>query len=270
MVGQSSIRQFAVSVVPHSMRFGLRRLVFQGRAKRCPLCGAAVRTFVAHGGDAAVLERRQVVGGMMRLNDACPVCHGADRTRLMMLYLDEVLLAGERPVRVLHFAPEHGLYLRIKHHGNVVYTAADIYPPRYRQIPELVKADLTNLHFATASFDVVICSHVLEHVPDDGKAMREIRRVLAPGGTALLMVPLANDGLGTDEDSSVTSPEDRDRLYGQFDHLRLYGRDDFAARVAVAGFDVSWFNGFDQFASQAESLWLNPRENLLIARPRAA
>jgi hypothetical protein len=92
--------------------------------------------------------------------------------------------------------------------------------------------------------------------------------VLAPSGAALLMVPLAADGLGTEEDLSITDPKVRDQRFGQYDHVRLYGREDFAARLESVGFEVDWFNGFDQFPAQAERLWLNPRENLAVSRPR--
>ena len=204
----------------------------------------------------------------MRLDDACPACHGGDRARLKMLYLEQVVLTKGQRKRVLHVAPEFGLYQRLKREANIDYVATDLDRKRYRHIPELVTADLTDLPFDAASFDVVICSHVLEHVPDDRKAMSEIRRVLIPSGTALLMVPLATDGLGTDEDLTVTSARERDECYGQYDHLRLYGRADFAARLDSVGFEVSYFNGFDQFPALADQLWLNPRENLIVARPR--
>lgn len=265
---ESTIRQISGAVLPQAVRFGLRRALFSGDRKRCPLCGSSVRTFIAHGGSAAVLERRQVVGGMMRLDDACPACHGGDRARLKMLYLEQVVLTKGQRKRVLHVAPEFGLYQRLKREANIDYVATDLDRKRYRHIPELVTADLTDLPFDAASFDVVICSHVLEHVPDDRKAMSEIRRVLIPSGTALLMVPLATDGLGTDEDLTVTSARERDECYGQYDHLRLYGRADFAARLDSVGFEVSYFNGFDQFPALADQFWLNPRENLIVARPR--
>src|SRR5207248_4759435 len=112
--GPMNLRGIGVAVLPQPVRFGQRKLVFQGNKRRCPLCGASVRTFVAHGGGAAVLERRQVVGGMIRTDDACPVCHSADRTRLYLLYLEQVLLPGAGRKRVLHVAPETGLYLRLK------------------------------------------------------------------------------------------------------------------------------------------------------------
>jgi SAM-dependent methyltransferase len=265
-----NIRSLAITILPQSVRFGLRRVIYQGNERRCPLCGNGVRTFVDHGGGAEILERRQVVGGMVRHNDACPMCHSADRTRLYLLYLDEVLLADGKPKRILHVAPEFGLYLHLSRRPDVSYVATDLDGRRYRHIDEMVPADLTNLPFEDASFDAVMCSHVLEHVPDDRRAMSEIRRVLVPSGVALLMVPLATDGLGTDEDITITDPKVRDERFGQYDHLRLYGRDDFEARLEGVGFAVEWFNGFDRFPAQAKALWLNPKENLAVARPRGS
>src|SRR5206468_4341415 len=116
-----------------------------------------------------------------------------------LLYLEQKFFAGAGRKRVLHVAPETGLYLRLKREPNLSYVATDLDARRYRHIPELVQADLTDLPFEDASFDAVICSHVLEHVPDDRQAMSEIYRVLAPSGVALLMVPLANDGRGPDQ-----------------------------------------------------------------------
>ena len=268
MTMRQSLVRLVGSVLPQPVRFELRRVAYRGSARRCPLCGNRVRTFIDHGGDADVLKKRKVVGGMWRRNDACPVCRGADRTRLLLLCLKSLILADGKPRRILHIAPEMGLYLTLKSLSGVDYVAADLDLERYRHIKGVVKADLTDLPFETASFDVVICSHVLEHVPDDRKAMSEILRVLRTTGAALLMVPLATDGQGTDEDPSVTTPEERDRRFGQWDHLRLYGQDDFAARLKRVGFDVAWFDGFSQFPEEARDLWLNPAENLALARPR--
>ena len=132
---------------------------------------------------------------------------------------------------VLHFAPELELqrYLRA---GRPAHRSADIDSPLADD-----QVDIVDLPYADASFDVVICLHVLEHIPDDGKAMRELHRVLVPGGQAIVMVPIDHRRETTLEDSSVTTPEDRHRVFGQFDHVRLYGRD-FGDRLAAAGFDV--------------------------------
>jgi SAM-dependent methyltransferase len=213
-----------------------------------------------------VLDRRRVVGGMKREDDRCPVCHGRDRTRLIMLYLAEHGGLDRPGVRLLHIAPDLSLYLWLRRKSGLKYTASDIDAARYRHISNTVTADLTNAPFPDAAFDLVICSHVLEHVPDDRKAMSELLRILAPGGRALLLVPFATDGGGTDEDPSVTEPADRERRFGQWDHVRLYDRDGFVQRLGEVGFEVSIFAPFDTLPDQAHELGLNPLEVLPVAR----
>lgn len=264
------IRSFT-NIVPQPVRFGLRRIVFQGSGEVCPLCRNTLRGFAPHGGGAEVLDRRQVVGGMRRENDRCPVCHGADRTRMMMLYLETRTPIGRKPLRVLHVAPDFGLYLWLGRQPMVDYTGSDLDAGRYRHIRNMRSADLTALPFESDSFDIILCSHVLEHVPDDRAAMSELLRVLRPEGHALLLTPLALDGAGTDEDPSVADPEERNRRFGQWDHVRIYDRDDFLGRMRAAGFTTSLFRPFEEEPDRAESLRLNPIETLPIGRkPRFA
>jgi SAM-dependent methyltransferase len=259
----SHIRSFT-NLIPQPVRFGLRRIAFAGPGRTCELCGNRVRGFKAHGGGAEVLDRRRVVGGMRREDDRCPVCHGCDRTRMMMLYLEREGLVGRGPAAVLHVAPDYGLYLWLSRQPGVAYTGTDLDATRYRHVGNMRSADLTALPFPDASFDVVVCSHVLEHVPDDAKAMRELLRILKPSGRALLLTPLAVDGGGTDEDPSVAEPAERDRRFGQWDHVRIYGRDDFLERMRAAGFAVEAFAPFAACPGEAARLRLNPLEILPV------
>jgi SAM-dependent methyltransferase len=183
---------------------------------------------------------------------------------MMMMYLSREAGLGVEPRRVLHVAPDYGLYLWLMRQGNVDYTASDLDASRYRHIDNMQMADLTQTHFESDRFDIVICSHVLEHVPNDRKAMREIWRILKPGGRALLPVPLAMDGGGTDEDSSITDPREREQRFGQWDHVRIYGRDDFLARMNDAGFGVTIYEPFHVAPEEAERLHLNPLEVLPV------
>lgn len=268
------------TLIPQPVRYELRRAVHRtvggGPGVRCELCGTEVRAFKAHGGGAEVLERRRVVGGMKRENDRCPVCHGRDRTRLMMRHLQEELGIGTGAPRprgwdVLHVAPDLGLYLWLKRQPGVRYTGADLDAGRYRHIDNFRACDLTAAPFPDASFDVVLCSHVLEHIPDDARAFAEIFRILRPGGRALLLVPFALDGQGTDEDPTVTDPAEKDRRFGQWDHVRLYDRGDFVARMAQAGFDVSLYDPAGGDAAAAARMGLNPLEALPVGiRPLGA
>lgn len=248
------------------MRFGIRKILFSGTHATCPLCLNNIRGWAPHGGGAKILAERKVVGGMLRPNDRCPICHGADRTRLMMFWLEKMGRVGEKPVSVLHVAPEYGLYLWLMRQPNIDYVGCDIDKSRYRHIRNMVDADLTALPISDDRFDIVLCSHVLEHVVDDLSAMREIRRVLRPDGTALLLVPEAIDGSDPDEDPNIVSPEERHEHFGQWDHVRLYTRELFNERLTQAGFSIKSFNPFERNADEATKLRLNPLERLRVVK----
>ncbi len=141
-------------------------------------------------------------------------------------------------LRILHVAPERCLREKLTILPGVKYTAGDKFTPGYNYPPGTVDLDITSIQFPDDHFDLILCSHVLEHVPDDRMAMRELHRVLKPGGTAILMVPIVLQNSATEEDPSVTDPHERIRLYGQFDHVRLYGRD-YVQRLQEAGFTVT-------------------------------
>ena len=134
---------------------------------------------------------------------------------------------------MLHIAPEKCIATRLRARKNIDYLSADIASPG-----AMVKMDITDIHFPAESFDVIYASHVLEHVPDDRKAMRELHRVLRRGGWAVLQVPVWRPT--TNEDPTVTDPNERERLFGQSDHVRMYGHDgEYERRLARAGFDVT-------------------------------
>ena len=183
---------------------------------------------------------------------------------MIQLYIEHHVLSGDGDVEVLHVAPEFGLYRWLSSQPAIRYTGSDIDATRYRHIDNVRTADLTALPFESEQFDLVICSHVLEHVPDDGTAMAEIRRVLRPDGRALLLVPFATDGGGTDEDLTVTDPEERERRFGQHDHVRLYSPEDFISRLTDAGFEVTTFAPFDEYPGLADEHHLNPDEVLPV------
>jgi SAM-dependent methyltransferase len=170
--------------------------------------------------------------GPIRANMRCPACGSRDRTRRFWLYLaHRTNLLADR-LRVLHFAPERTLEHRLKARPNLDYVSTDLNRPR-----ATVRADITDLPFPEDSFDVVLCSHVLEHVDDDRKAMGELYRVLKPGGWAVVVVPISSRRAETLEDPTIVAPAERERVFGQADHVRTYGRD-FKARLEQAGFSV--------------------------------
>jgi predicted SAM-dependent methyltransferase len=170
--------------------------------------------------------------GPNRPNARCPNCGARDRTRLLWVYLENKTNLLHDELRVLHFAPERILEKRLKSQPNLDYVSTDLERPR-----AMVKADITELPFPDASFDVILCSHVLEHVEDDRKAMRELHRVLKPGGWGIVVVPISSRRSETFEDPTIVAPRDRERVFGQHDHVRIYARD-FGARLEEAGFTV--------------------------------
>jgi SAM-dependent methyltransferase len=257
------------TLIPQPIRFGLRKAAFYGSEKTCPLCTSRIRGFAAHGGGAEVLDRRQVVGGMRRTEDRCPVCHGADRTRMMMLYLETEAGVGRRPLRILHVAPDFGLYLWLRRQPEVRYQGTDLDAARYRHIDAMQSADITAMPFADGSFELIICSHVLEHVPDDAAAFAELYRILAPGGRALLLTPFALDGRGTDEAPALRDAAEQDRRFGQWDHVRIYDREDFLARMRRAGFQAALYDPFAAAPARAAALHLNPLELLPVGQKPA-
>jgi SAM-dependent methyltransferase len=190
----------------------------------CPFCGWHARYFYEAGFDFPVLKKYHVVSAGRRDNVLCPRCKSSARERLMWLFLSRVKNPGDA---ILHVAPERNLAKKLKRPG---YVSGDI-----KSGVGNILLDIQDLPFQEASFDTVICSHVLEHVIDDRRAFAELYRVLKPGGTALLQVPFSYEH--SIEDPAVP-PEDRAEVFGQSDHVRLYGYEDFLARAARTGFEA--------------------------------
>jgi SAM-dependent methyltransferase len=257
--------------VPHRVRPALKRGFWWGARHECPVCGAHVRRYLPEGFDLPVLRELDVVGGQHRPERTCPVCRSDSRTRLAWLYLSREVQLTDASVRVLHLAPEIGLYARLAASPTVDYEPGDLEPELYPWAPRLRRLDLEALPFPDADFDVVIANHVLEHVVDEARAMAEIRRVLRPGGWAMLAVPIALALDETREDATATTPEARERAFGQADHVRLYGRD-YGRRLAHAGFEVALWSGHLRGDGEITRRWrLDPRETLPIAtHPHAA
>lgn len=170
--------------------------------------------------------------GEQRPNVLSPSTLSLERHRLLWLYLQNETEFFEKPLKVLHMAPEQCFLSIFKKMENLDYTTADLYSPIVD-----VKADILNLPFEDNLFDVVFCNHVLEHIVDDTKAMSELYRVLKPGGLGIFQIPQNIDLDISFEDPSITSPEERAKHFGQYDHVRVYGKDYFD-RLRKVGFKV--------------------------------
>ncbi len=226
----------------------------------CPLCGITSNELEEIGRDSTVLREKQVIGGGARYA-ACVKCGSTDRERLIHTYVKHELqiFSREREQRILHIAPEKNLTRVLLAHGFHEYVCGDLFTEGYAYAAHVKNMNVLDIPFEEGHFDLVICNHVLEHVPDDGAAMREIGRVLKPGGRALLQVPISANSPTTDEDPSVSDPRERERRFGQYDHIRIYGQD-YPERLTRNGFKVDRVNLAAKYPEHA----LNPREDLFV------
>jgi SAM-dependent methyltransferase len=203
----------------------LARRVYAGTRYYCPVCDSHVRALLPHGRPPRPAAR-------------CPVCGALERHRLCWPFLrDRTDLFAPTPRRMLHVAPERVLERAFRRLRHVFYVTADLRSPRVA-----VKMDVAGIPCADQSFDTIYCSHVLEHVTDDRRAMREFHRVLAPQGWAVIVVPLTVGQ--TLEDATVVDAAGRTRVYGHPDHVRRYGPD-CRERLRAAGFAVSAYTADD-------------------------
>ena len=167
-----------------------------------------------------------------RENVLSPSTLSLERHRLLWLYLRDRTQFFSEPAKLLHFAPEQAFYKRFKKLSHLDYTTTDLNSPL-----ATVKADICDLPFQDNTFDIILCNHVLEHIPDDQKAMQELYRVLKPGGWGVFQVPQDLSRKQTFEDNSITDKKERAKIFGQYDHVRIYGYDYFD-RLRNTGFKV--------------------------------
>jgi hypothetical protein len=203
--------------IPRPVKRLVNRFVYRGSAQYCPICESGLRTF-------------RKWGVPPRASALCPMCNSLERHRFVWRYLqDETPFLRSHGKKMLHWAPEEWFRDRFRQIIGPGYVTADLLKPAD------VNTDITDTPFPDESFDIIYCSHVLEHVPDDRKAMQEMRRVLKQDGWAIFMVPITVEK--TIEDPTISDPQERLRLFGQEDHVRRYGPD-FVDRLRDAGFTV--------------------------------
>jgi len=213
----------------------LKRFRYFGSAFYCPVCKSSVNQLQALGYDFSVNREKQIIGGGPR-NAMCPVCGSSDRERLLFLFLKQKTSLFTDNTKLLHLAPERNLKRIISKHNNIAYLTADLNP-----VNVMEAMDITQIKYPDNSFDAIICNHILEHIPNDKKAIQELYRVLKPCGWAILQVPVSEVLNKTFEDFSITSPEERERVFGQKDHVRIYAKD-YSARLKSAGFILDEFH----------------------------
>lgn len=253
-------------LLPSSWRKTAKALPYRGTRYACPYCGVTFRQMRPDGLDIPVMREKQIIGGGYRRNAKCPYCSSTDRERLLLLYLQhktELLKpTQDTAVRLLHIAPEPRLQPIFSNQPHIDYLTADLLDPTV-----MVKMDITDIQYEDETFDVVICNHVMEHIPDDLKAMREIHRVLKQDGWAILQTPLSANLEETYEDESITTAEGRLQAFGQEDHVRIYAAHDYPQRLTHAGFRIEPFDWLDHeaFGGDLNYYCLIEGETLFIA-----
>lgn len=235
---------------------------FKGRGYTCNVCGAMYERFVPDEPEKEnrdAINRNHVIAGFGE-NVFCPNCLSTARERLVIAVLKEMNMSDKT---ILHLSPEKNIYQLLQQRNKVV--TADLVPGFYKSIDtNIQQQDATRLQFADAGFDLVIANHIMEHIPADSIAMREIYRVLKPASMAILQVPYTESLAYTLEDSLINDPKKQSALYGQKDHVRIYALHDYVQRLKDAGFkvEVMGANELEKFNQYA----IQPGEKFLMIR----
>lgn len=242
-------------------KYQIKYARYKGKGFICNVCGCMYEKFVPEypGVNIAdAINKHDVIAGFGE-NVFCPNCMSKNRERLLIAALQDIKKIENKTV--LLFSPEKHLYHFLKR--TAIVTTVDIEPEFYRPIDPLIQyADATRLQFAAESFDVVIANHVLEHIPEDLAAMKELHRVLKKGGFAILQVPFSLNLPTTIEDPNIKNAALQERLFGQNDHVRIYSLNDYLTRLEKAGFTMELINTerLEQFAIHA----IQDRECIVI------
>lgn len=224
------------------------KVFYRGDRFTDPIDGSSYRTFLPYGYNK------------LRLNALCPGTLSLERHRYLWLYLQRQTSFLEDQLNVLHVAPEQVFYTKFKQFKHWKYTTTDLHSPLAD-----IKANICALPFQDNSFDLILCNHVLEHIPDDATAMKELFRVLKKGGTLIAQVPLNETAEVTFEDDSITDPIERTKIFGQYDHVRVYGMD-YYTRLAQAGFKAEGIDFLESLSlEERERFALPKREKIPVA-----
>jgi SAM-dependent methyltransferase len=210
----------------------LLSLLLKGDKFTDPIDGKSFRKFLSYGYNK------------LRKNALSPSTLSLERHRLLWLYLINETVLFEKKIKLLHFAPEQAFYKRFKKLNNIQYDSIDINSPLAK-----IKADICDLPIKDNTYDFILCNHVLEHVLDDKKAMSELYRVLKKGGTGIFQVPIDMNRKKTFQDDSITDKLERNKIFGQYDHVRVYGKDYFN-KLENTGFKVQQIDYSKEFSNE--------------------
>lgn len=231
-----------------------------GERYECPICGFCSKDLAPSGIDSIAAQKYATVGMGVRIN-MCWKCRAQDREKLLYLYLRDIeKIFDGHAMKILHMAPEQLISNRILQAKNVEYLCGDYFAKGYIYPPYVQNMNVLDLPFSDEIFDLVICNHVLEHIEDDRKAMRELFRILKRGGKGILQVPMTKKLIKTLEYPSVKTAQERLQMYGQIDHLRLYALD-YKDRLEECGFKVELVS-FP--ANMIEKYGLNENEDIYV------
>ena len=220
-------------------------LLLRGDKFTDPIDGKSFRKFLSYGYNES------------RKNALSPSTLSLERHRLLWLYLKNETTLFEKKIKLLHFAPEQAFYRRFKKLSNIQYDTIDINSPLAK-----IKADICDLPINDNSYDFILCNHVLEHVLDDKKAMSELYRVLKKGGTGIFQVPIDMKREKTFQDDSITNKLERNKIFGQYDHVRVYGKD-YYKRLARAGFKTEGVNFLQEISSNERDQYALPKQECI-------
>ena len=211
---------------------------YKGKGFICNFCNVSYERFVPeypYPAIANAINSHDVIAGYGP-NVYCPNCMSKNRERLLLAVFENMLQIDDKTI--LHFSPEKNLYNYLATKANV--TTVDIVPGFYKKIDNaILYADATNLQFKDADFEMVIANHILEHIPEDTTAIKEMYRVLQPGGVAILQVPYSEKLTATIEEPHINNAVKQEQLFGQKDHVRIYALTDYIQKLTNCGFKVT-------------------------------
>lgn len=241
----------------------LRGLFYYGNKYHCNICNKSFRKFLDGGFDLQVIKEMEIIGAGRRMH-ICPNCQSTDRDRLIKSFFDNNNKLIDNKIKLLHIAPEPSLNNYIKKLTNIDYITAAKYHEGIYYPEDMILVDLTDMQFSDSEFDFIICNHVLEHIDNDKLALSELFRVLKKGGTAILQVPFSNKLNISYENSDIQTAKEREEHFGQFDHVRLYGKD-YPDKLTNAGFILNFYEVESNLnKSEIDRLKLIKNETLFV------